>query len=75
MESTLRDAIMNHIKINNLFSNKQFGFLVGRSMTLQLLNVPDDWTEALDNGHIIEIIYTDFQKLSIRYHINVFYQK
>ena len=22
----------------------------------------DDWTEALDNGHIIDIIYTDFQK-------------
>ena len=22
----------------------------------------DDWTEALDNGHIIDITYTDFQK-------------
>ena len=62
MESIVRDAIMNHMKINSLFSYKQFGFLSGRSKTLQLLNVVDDWTEALDNGHIIDIIYTDFQK-------------
>ena len=55
-ESIVRDAIMNHMKINNLFSNKQYGFLSGRSTTLQLLNVLDDWTEALDNGHIIDII-------------------
>ena len=62
MENIVRDVIMNHMKINNLFSNKQFGFLSGRSTTLQLLNVLDDWTEALDNGHIIDIIYTDIQK-------------
>ena len=62
MESIVSDAIMNHMKINNLFSNKRFGFRSGRSTTLQLLNVLDDWTEALDNGHIIDIIYTDFHK-------------
>ena len=56
-ENIVRDAVMNHMKINNLFSNKQFGFLSGRSTTLQLHNVLDDWTEALDNGHIIDIIY------------------
>ena len=62
MECIVRDAIMNHMKINSLFSNKQFGFLSGRLTTLQLLNVLDDWTETLYNGHIIDIIYTDFQK-------------
>ena len=61
MECIVRDAIMNHMKIN-LFCNKKFGFLSKRLTTLQLLNVLDDWTEALDNGHIIDIIYTDFQK-------------
>ena len=48
---------MNHMKINNLFSTKQFGFLPERSATLQLLNMLDGWTDALDNGHIIDIIY------------------
>ena len=62
MESIVRDAIMNPMKINNFFCNKQFGFLTERSTSLQLLNVLDDWTEALDNDHIIDIIYTDFQK-------------
>ena len=57
MASIVRNAIMNHLKINNLFSNKQFRFLSGRSTTLQLLNMLDDWTEVLDNGHIIDIIY------------------
>ena len=49
--------IMESMKINNLFSNKQFRFLSERSTTIQLLNVLDDWTEVLDNGHIIDIIY------------------
>ena len=56
MEIIVRDAIMNHMKMYNLFSNQQFGFLSG-STILQLLNVLDDWTEALHNGHIIDIIY------------------
>ena len=62
MKSIIRDAIMNHMKINNLFSKKQLGFLSGRSTTFQLLNVLDDSTEALDNDYIIDFIYTDFQK-------------
>jgi len=41
---------MAHFKINNLFSNKQFGFIKGRSSTLQLLQILDRWTELLENG-------------------------
>jgi len=39
MESIIRDDIMNHFIINRLFSNRQFGFVKGRSTTLQLLQV------------------------------------
>ncbi len=53
---------MNHMSQNNLFSNKQFGFLKGRSTTLQLLTVLDSWTDALDSGSSIDVVYTDFQK-------------
>jgi hypothetical protein len=45
---------------NILFSIKQFGFMGGRSTTLQLLKVLDHWTTILDNGGIIDTIYTDF---------------
>jgi hypothetical protein len=34
----------------------------GRSITLQLLKVLDDWTTILDNGRTIDTIYTYFMK-------------
>jgi hypothetical protein len=43
----------------DLFSIKQFGFMGGRSTTLQLLKVLDHWTTILDNGGTIDTIYTD----------------
>ena len=53
---------MAHFKINNLFSNKQFGFIKGRSTTLQLLQILDRWTELLENGGQIDVVYTDLEK-------------
>ena len=38
------------------------GFLPGRSTIRQLLEAMDYWTEALDNGSDIDIVYLDFQK-------------
>ena len=46
---------------NNLFSNKQFGFIGGRS-TLQLLTMLDKWTKILDNGATIHAVYMDLMK-------------
>ena len=50
------------MKTNKLFSNKQYGFISGRSTTLQLLEVIDKWTEAIDNGKNVDCIYMDYQK-------------
>ena len=50
------------MKVNKLFSNKQFGFISGRSTPLQLLEVLDKWTEAIDKGTDVDVIYMDFQK-------------
>ena len=50
------------MKENNLFSDKQFGFISGRSTMLQLLKVLDIWTEILDQGGTIDSIYCDFMK-------------
>ena len=47
---------------NQLFSSRQFGFISGRSTTLQLLHVLEEWTKALDEGEEIDVIYTEFQK-------------
>ena len=53
---------MDHMKRNKLYSDKQYGFLPGRSTTLQLLKVLDLWTEVLDQGYPEDVIYLDFQK-------------
>ena len=53
MESIIRDSIIHYFFANRFFSDKQYGFIKGRSITLQLLRIMDEWTE---------FIYTDFAK-------------
>ena len=60
MEKIIREHTINYFTNNNLFTNKQFGFLSGRSTTLQLLNVLDQWTKELDEGRSVDCIYMDF---------------
>ena len=53
---------MEHIKRAKILSNKQYGFVGGRSTILQLLKVLDDWTKILDDGGEVDVIYMDFMK-------------
>ena len=39
MEKLVEDAIVNHMTLNNLFSNSQYGFRLLQSCALQLLDV------------------------------------
>ena len=57
MESIIRDHVMKHFVKNDFFSNKQYGFLKGRSTVLQLLRIIDEWTFNLDAGGQIDCIY------------------
>jgi len=61
-ESIVRDNLLEHFKQNKYFSDKQFGFLKGRSTVTQLLSMLDDWTELLESGGRIDVIYTDLEK-------------
>ena len=62
METVVRDHIVEYMNSENLFSIRQYGFMSGRSTTLQLLAVLDAWTEAIDAGHSVDVIYLDFRK-------------
>ena len=62
MESIVKDALVKYMKDNLLFTDRQFGFLGGRSTTLQLLKVLDVWTEVLDRGGYVDVVYCDFMK-------------
>ena len=62
METIVRDHIVEYMKNESLFSDRQYGFISGRSTTLQLLAVLDLWTEAIEEGYPIDAIYMDFRK-------------
>ena len=62
LEKIIREAIMDHCRINNVFSNSQYGFREGRSCVLQLLKVFDDWTQSIDSGYAVDAIYLDLKK-------------
>ena len=50
------------MKNNKFFTDRQYGFISGRSTSLRLLNVLDNWTEALDNDNSIDAVYMDYMK-------------
>lgn len=62
LEGIIREKVIKHMKVNNLFSPTQFGFIAGRSTILQLLHVLDIWSEILDQGGSLDVIYMDFMK-------------
>jgi hypothetical protein len=62
MERILRDAIMKFLKQNSLLPADQYGFLPGRSTTLQLLNCLDDWSRSMESGIPVDVILIDFAK-------------
>ena len=62
MESIIKENLVNYLEMNNLLSDTQYGFRSKRSCTLQLLEVYDIWTESLDHGIPIDMLYLDFQK-------------
>ena len=47
---------------NDLFLLLQHVFLRGRSCITQLITVPDDWTQILEEEGCIDSIFLDFQK-------------
>ena len=49
LETIIRNSMVEFMVSNNLLSDYQFGFVKGRSTTLQLLNVLNDWTNSLEN--------------------------
>ena len=53
---------MRYLKREMLLHDKQNGFLPGQSTTLQPLKVLDEWTEAVDRGKDVDVIYLDFRK-------------
>ena len=74
-EKILRDHIMKYCISNDIFTNQQYGFIKGRSTVMQLLRVLDEWTELLEGGGQIDVIYTDLEKAFDKVHHKILIQK
>ena len=61
-ESILKDGITEYLKTNNLFAEEQHGFRTGRSCTTQLISAMEAWTDNLQNGVPIDVVYLYFSK-------------
>ena len=62
MESIVRDAMVDHLMKNNLFTDDQHGFVPGRNCITQLLVCIEAWTQMIEDGYCFDAIYTDFSK-------------
>ena len=62
LEGLLRDHLMRHISSCLLLSDHQYGFCKCRSCALQLIDVLDKWTKAIDEGDGIDVAYFYFAK-------------
>ena len=66
MESIIRDKIVSHMERNNLFSETQHSFVPSRNCITNHLICMEHWTNILDKGYPVDIIYTDFSKAFAR---------
>ena len=62
LESIVREHLLEHLKKNNILSDKQHGFRQGRSCLTNLLETLENWTKILDDDHGIDVAYLDFRK-------------
>ena len=62
IETFMREKIMSHLQEHKLLSNKQYGFISGRSTTIQLLNYIDRCIQNIVDGGVVDTIYLDFAK-------------
>ena len=60
MEGIVRAKLLEHMKPH--LSEHQHGFLNGRSCITQLLDCLNQWTQSLDDGDAVDVIYLDYAK-------------
>ena len=62
LEKIIVKQIIHHIKANQLATLRQHGFTVGKSVTTNLLEVVNIWTEAIMHNIPVDVLYLDYQK-------------
>ena len=66
LERVLVDDLNEYLTINNLLSDRQYGFRAGVSVSDQLLLTYNYVISAYDQGFAVDMIYFDYKKPSIK---------
>ena len=61
-EKIIKEDMLSFLLANNLLSQRQYGFLPGRSTTTQLISTVNAWAINLNNRTRTDVIYVDFAK-------------
>ena len=62
MEHIIYDRLYDHFSKNNFFSANQHGFLRRKSTVTQLLSCVNRWSNYIDSGCFVDVIYLDLAK-------------
>ena len=63
----MKAVLETYLQMNAPISEKQWGFMCGRSTVSALIRVVDDWQRALDQGNEVHacIAFFDISKASV----------
>ena len=62
MESIVIGKVVDHMVSNHLIYKKLHGFVPLKNCMTNILLCMDDWTNYIEDGRTLDIIYTDFAK-------------
>ena len=62
MERIVVTDLLDYLRVNNIISNHQHGFLSGKSTCTKLLETLNDWTLAIKNRRSVTVACIDYQK-------------
>lgn len=62
MEKIIYENLLNFFEENNILPTDQHGFRKNKSVSTQLIETLDDWTEAIESKRYVDVIYFDISK-------------
>jgi len=62
LETVVKEQMVAFLDERCVVSQKQHGFVKGRSCLTNLLEVFEHWTRCLDEGYGVDVIYLDYRK-------------
>ena len=62
LKSTVHKQLIDHLETNNLLSKTQFGYRKNRSTELATILLSDNIRKAVNEGHLVGVLYVDLSK-------------